>query len=300
MNRKRKDFCFGVMKSLPLFLQNAIYNEGAYNQAVEPDSATTQSVTGLSTATGMSSEFMASYNVIENLDLMTNVSKGEENTFLFLANDMTHEPALLSEPEYVPSTVVDNTEFDAENADRFTLDGKTLKFETAEQMMHYQSNMAAYLRLADWFDYLRDNGVYDNTKIILVSDHAYSLGQSDEYIVEGVDMSGYFPLLMVKDFNAEGFTVSEEFMTNADVPTLATNGTIENPVNPFTGKAINSDEKTAHAQMVSLSHHHTVEWNNGGMYFPDPWCSVDGDFRDLSKLEFVHERIHLKQHKLPE
>jgi hypothetical protein len=32
-------------------------------------------------------------------------------------------------------------------------------------------------------------------------------------------------------------------MTNADVPILALSGQIENPVNPFTGKALNGDTK---------------------------------------------------------
>ena len=45
----------------------------------------------------------------------------------------------------------------------------------------------------------------------------------------------YFPLLLVKDFGSTEFTISDEFMTNADVPTLATQGLIENPTNPFTG-----------------------------------------------------------------
>lgn len=40
--------------------------------------------------------------------------------------------------------------------------------------------MAAMLRLGEWFDYLREEGVYDNTRIILVSDHGYRLEQIEE------------------------------------------------------------------------------------------------------------------------
>ena len=50
-------------------------------------------------------------------------------------------------------------------------------------------------------------------------------------------------MLLVKDFGATGFTTSDTFMTNADVPTLAMAGLIENPVNPFTGNPINSSFK---------------------------------------------------------
>ena len=59
------------------------------------------------------------------------------------------------------------------------------------------------------------------------------------------------PVLMVKDFNAHGFlSVDQSFMTNADTPTLAVEGILDHPVNPYTGKAINSDEKYAHDQVI--------------------------------------------------
>lgn len=80
---------------------------------------------------------------------------------------------MLQEPDYTPSQNVDNTDYEAEHADRFTVDGQTLRMETELQVTHYQSNMAALLQLGEWFDYLRDNGVYDNTRIILVADHAF-------------------------------------------------------------------------------------------------------------------------------
>ena len=60
------------------------------------------------------------------------------------------------------------------------------------------------------------------------------------------DTEFYYPLLMIKDFNAKEFSTSEEFMTNADVPTYAVKDVIPNPINPFTGKLIGNDEKYAH------------------------------------------------------
>ena len=66
-------------------------------------------------------------------------------------------------------------------------------------------------------------------------------GFGDEW---GKDMEVSLPLLMVKDFNRKGFSTSDTFMTNADVPALAMEDLILDPKNHFTGKAINSDEKT--------------------------------------------------------
>ena len=51
------------------------------------------------------------------------------------------------------------------------------------------------------------------------------------------------PLFLVKDFNSKEFTISNEFMTNADTPTLAVDNLIRNPINPFTGRVVNNDEK---------------------------------------------------------
>ena len=46
---------------------------------------------------------------------------------------------------------------------------------TREQLAHYHANAAALLRLGEWFDWMREQGVYDNTRIIIVSDHGRDL-----------------------------------------------------------------------------------------------------------------------------
>ena len=97
---------------------------------------------------------------------------------------------------------------------------------------------------------------------------------------------------MVKDFNSEGFTISDKFMTNADVPTLAMEGLIESPVNPYTGKEINSDAKTeSDVQYVLISDDWDVEENNGYQFLPAEWASVsvDGDVLDKDNWNFYYE-----------
>ena len=63
-------------------------------------------------------------------------------------------------------------------------------------------------------------------------------------------MQAVVPMLLFKDFNAKEYSVSDEFMTNADTPVLAVEGLINDPVNPFTGKRIDSSEKSTHDQLV--------------------------------------------------
>ena len=201
---------------------------------------------------------MDAYNVLTNLSTMSKFTDEPVNTYVSLVNDTTHEPLLLQTPDYTPAQTVDNREYDAAHADRFTVDGQTLTTDNVRQMSHYHINMSAMLRLGEWFDYLRENNVYDNTRIILVSDHGRNIFQNDKLVhgdgTDGLkDVEFYYPLLMVKDFDQEGFTVSHEFMTNADVPTLAMKDIIQDPQNPFTGKPITSEEKKAHEQYVLVS-----------------------------------------------
>lgn len=306
-NNLRNFFCFGVMKSMPLLLQNTIYNNGRYNRVASELSEEVYSIQvaeGVSKSTGISAAFMESYNTLVNLPNITKITKDETNTFLFMCNDVTHDPMLLQEPNYEPAQNVDNTEYDAANTDRFILNGKELKMTNTAQMIFYQTNMAAFIQLGNWFDYMRENGVYDNTKIILVSDHGQGLGQFDEFVMDDgsepqMDVTFYNPLLMVKDFGSDEFTTSSEFMTNADVPTLAMKDVIENPTNPFTGKAINNAEKYAHDQFIILSDTWSVVENNGNTFLPAKWASVKENIRDKNNWTFYDQQTVLDEYKAP-
>ncbi len=219
---------------------------------------------------------------------ITDVVDGDVNTFLMMANGTTHDPVLLQEPDYVPALEVDNTEFERNHQERFTVNGRTLKMDIYIQMTSYQTNMAALLQLGKWFDYMRANDVYDNTRIILVADHGRgTLFEGDEYRLGESDMLSYYPLLMVKDFESTDFIMSEEFMTNGDVPTLAVIDIIEDPVNPFTGKIIDNSEKTEHDQYIIFSKELDVEKNNGTTYLPAKWYSVHDDMRDADNWKLV-------------
>jgi hypothetical protein len=184
----------------------------------------------------------------------------------------------------VPAMSVDNTEYDATHEDRFTVDGRTIAMPTDYELSHYQSNMAALKELGKWFDYMRREGVYDNTRIIIVSDHGFMIDHFDD-LVFGHNYEGQFPFncenvlafnafFMVKDFNSTGFTVDYSFMTNADTPTLAFEGLIENPVNPATGNPVNSDAKNEETLHVM----YTLDWrpgsNNGNTFSEGIWFGV--------------------------
>ncbi len=300
-NRHRNFFCFSMMKSLPLFVQPTIYNAGAYNQArvvAEQVTYTTQTVYDKNTAEGFSQLFMDPYNVLANLPQITNVTKEKTNTYLFMANDTTHDPMLLQLPDYVPSAKVDNTEYERTEPHRITVGGRTLVIENTQQMIHYHANVAAMLQIGEWLDYLREQGVYDNTKIIIAADHSRNLQHFPAELPADTDV--YVPLLLMKDFNSTELTTDDTFMTNADVPTLAFKDVVENPVNPYTQKPINSSEKTAHPQFIIQS----GQWDTSGTAqnttFPAAlWSQVTDDVWNYDNWMRYKEPLVLKEHAFP-
>lgn len=302
-NNSRNFFCYGVLKVMPLCMQEILYDYGSYNQssylqgetALEP-TYFEQVINDVHTAIGVNKEFMDAYNVLTYLPYITDIVDDDTNTCLIMTNDTPHNPMLLSEPDYIPKDVVDNTDYDEIHQERFKYDDRILCMENESQITHYQVNMATMLQLGTWFDYMRENGVYDNTRIIMAADHGVALNHLDSFMLEdGRDIEAFYPLLMVKDFDSKGFVTSDEFMTSGDVPALAVQNIIADPINPFTGKLIDSSEKTAHDQYIIGSSKFSVSVNNGNQFLPSQWYSVHDDMRNPENWKIV-----LKEGILPE
>ena len=295
----RNFFGYSLMKVCPVAAQSILYDNGNYNrssvQTEEEENFVEQTITSPHTATGMDATFLKGYHALTHLPTITQTTKSGDNTFLFMTNDTTHSPVLLQEPDYSVAGTIDNTEYDKTHADRFTVDGKSITMEEDVQFAHYDPNVASLMQLGKWFDYMRENGVYDNTRIILVADHGRGLYLNwDRVIDNGPDTDFFFPLLMVKDFNAEGFSFSDEFMTTADVPTLATSGLIDNPTNPFTGNAINANAKYDRPFYAFMSYDWDTSKNNGNQFFPGTWYRVDNqNARDKRNWVMVGENTVL-------
>ena len=297
-SRFRNFFCYSIFRITPVAVQETLYDSGNYHQPFN-DYGDQIAVSG-SIAHGVGVQFDNSYSTLQNLPQMTRVSSSGKNSFIMLNNETPHEATILKEPEYEEAVLVDNTDYDNAHCDRFTVNGKTLRVESTREYGAYHANMAAMLQLGKWFDYLKENDVYDNTRIILVSDHGCGLQQLEclllddtaynRYVEERYgDAEFYFPLLMVKDFDSEAYTESTSFMTNGDVPTLALDGLIDDPVNPFTGKPINSDEKFLHDQYIIASDLSDVNINNGNQFHSARWYSVHDNIWDLSNWRLAAE-----------
>ena len=239
-SQERDLFCYAVMKASPVVLQKFLYDNGTYFEALKNNT--------------QSPAFMESYTVLTNLAGLTDIREESEGGFVMIDNEAPHEPCLLQMPDYVPADSVNNGAY--EDMGRFTVDGRQMRMDNSYQLEHYHVNMASYLRIGEWLDYLKEMGVYDNTRIIIVADHGRTLGQFDDLKVSAeLDLEGYHPILLVKDFGDGAFSVSDEFMTNADVPSIALQGILENPVNPFTGKVLDDSQKREGQLLITTADH---------------------------------------------
>ncbi len=267
-NRERNFFCYSIVKMLPTCIQPAIYDEGVYHQ--------------LNT---VFSTFEKSYDVLKNMSDITVVNNDNDKCFVMMDNETTHSFVNFNDDDYLEY----NSKKELKPARTIKLEGtdRELKLETVMQQAHYETNVAAFKRLAEWFKSLKESGAYDNTRIVLCSDHGRGTQQLDELMIDSTaydedvevrygDVEFYYPLLMVKDFNSsKEFKISDEFMTNADVPTIATQGLIDSPKNPFTGKTLDSSAKEDPKNLTVIA---SAEWdvfkNNGTTYLPSRWYSV--------------------------
>lgn len=255
---KRNLIFFSFFRMFPAALRGGLYDDGDWWNS-ETRSSNINMVIDL-------------YSVLDYLPELTAIdddSKSETNTFACIVNELTHENTFLQYPEYIP-------------ADRITDKGKN-NFPDEVQHQIYHVNAAALKLVGEWFDYLQKKHVYDNTRIIIVSDHgsaenfpALSNLPSPINLVAGSANA----LLMVKDFNADfPLKTDMKFMTTADVPFLAANDLIKNPVNPFTKKSI--DIKTKESGSVFYSTHRTVpERHNKNTFILDneEWLIKDNIF----------------------
>lgn len=167
------------------------------------------------------------------------------------------------------------------------------------QISHYHVNMAAFLKLAEYFEMLKKEGVYDNTRIIIVSDHGRDIGDNimpyvdytnDDGEDASIDTCWFDCALMVKDFGSTGFNENSIFTTNADTVALAIENLIDSGKNPFTGNdIITMAEYNKELEIVypKGESDYSVEINNGNVFIPAYWLSVDSNIYEANKWHYL-------------
>jgi len=218
--------------------------------------------------------FIHSYAILDFLPELTSFDSTEK-TALLITNEMTHESVWLHGQNYNPSEIPSTL-----GNGKFASNGK------------YHSNTAFYIKLGKWFDLLRKNGVYDNTRIIIAADHggrADNLLSNEPFPISGEIHEQYNPVFLYKDFNSHGaLSVNDDFMTNADVPFYTLNGLVENLVNPFTGNPITTQPKEKGIYITTYPA--PMAGNHGKYVFSinkDQWMYLHDSVYDVSNWKKV-------------
>ncbi|MCR5218653.1 YidC/Oxa1 family membrane protein insertase [Treponema sp.] len=237
---KRNILWYGFFRVSPLVLRPAFYNDGEYWSTNKSNADY--------------NDYLDGYSVLEYLPRFTDFDSKTKNTYVNLVNNATHDNLFLQAPDYKPATTITN-------------------FGTSEYAHNgdYHSFAGSIKRIGEWLEYLKANDCYDNTRIVIVADHGATskeVGYEWDSKFEKIGPGHYHPLLMYKDFNSKGkLIVNEDFMTNADGPSLLLKGLIDEPKNPFTGKIVDSSAKEDGA-LVCLSDIF-MPYHNSGEYVHD-------------------------------
>jgi len=193
--------------------------------------------------------FIHSYAILDFLPALTSFDSAEQSALL-ITNEATHDFAYLHGENFKPSEIPSSIGNSVYANDR-----------------RYHSNTALYLKLGEWFDLLKENGVYDNTRIIIAADHGgsvYNLLSDEPLSIKNESREYFNPVFMFKDFNSHGtLSINNDFMTNADVPFFTLNGIVDNLVNPFTGNPITTQPKE---NGILLTTHHSPMAGSHGKY----------------------------------
>lgn len=226
---------FAFMQTLPLIIREIFYQKANYLKM--PMKVSNQ----------IYERFIGLYSSLYYIDELTDfVQTGD--TYTFFCTDAAHDCVQLDK-DYKPSLFVKDDIMPLYK----WLFGKN-KIETLFNYNFYQCNVLVWQNLARFFTYLKQEGAYDNTRIIVVADHGQELNTpcfNDKNDMK--KMAYYNPLLLVKDFDKRGeIEVNNDFMTNADTPFFALANLGISDINPFTKVSMKSKINKANVKVYPL------------------------------------------------
>lgn len=245
---RKKLLFFGLFRTAPVFLRESIYDNGEWhvNDEIEKISTKKEEETKdekkfiyfHQKSKHRKDTTLKYYAALEFLPDLSKVTNDSQNRFFYMTNDLTHEPHVV------------NRDFEYEITGKIGYPRDLYKKfnKNLNSLKHLYTDAAAIRLVNEWFKWMKKNDVYDNTRIIIVSDHGRAM--YDPFFknqkIPGARKKGhptdFDNLLLVKDFNSKGpLKFESEFMSSADVPALALDGIIEG-INPYTGNKIEVPE----------------------------------------------------------
>lgn len=244
---KRNFIWFSLFKIVPPVARRFVYHENYwtsfnyYNDGV--------------------ARFIDNYSELEYLPEMFD-AESDKDSFILIDNETVHESIVL------PADTFNPADLNKENC-----------FIDPTKNDHYTTMVAVFKKYDGMIKRLKDLGVYDNTRIIIVSDHGAGFITPDlENNIPGLLKQTVVASLLVKDFNSHGVLKTDStFMTNADTPYLATSGILkpEEQINPFTNKPLKKENKNDYVKIDLARSQSTRNRYKSGWDIPEnAWFTV--------------------------
>ena len=248
---------YALLQTSPLVTHAILYDNGTWLNELNPE---------LHTTGGLDDLFVRQYATVDALPFITEITDDPKGRYNSFDSELPHEEVVLHLPDYIPVEQPEKSDYVA----------------PVENVKQYHVNAASMRLIARWLAYLKAQGVYDNTRIVIVSDHGASSRRTapDNLALPlGKHLDQYRALLLYKDFNATGpLKEDSSFMTNADTPSLLTENLIEDAANPFTGKKLTREGKKDGVTITTAN-----KWKpeDNGKYTltiaPEQWLEVHDD-----------------------
>ena len=199
-----------LFNSVPWSMKNLVYKDGRWIENLMPKSDT------------LVVRALREYAFIDGLADLSNTN-ATKATYKFFDNEITHHPWLMDAKTCTVSAKPKIYKTRQDNADE----------------LHLANEMCALKALSRWINWMKSEGIFDNTMIILVSDHD---GMDSDMIgkVFGSPYKGMVgkpnPLLLVKHLGRSGNKDVE--INNMPLSLTDVSKLIDNDLNiqPFTGR----------------------------------------------------------------
>lgn len=185
-------YTYGLFKVAPLSKQRKIYKNGKWRHAVH------RAYTNQSHA-------LRGLSQLDSLTSLSQVTESQKNQFKFIINELTHVPWSMDEQCLPINTVTEN-----------------ILSKEGTYPAHIQAEYCAIKSVSRWINWLKQNNVYDNTMIFVVSDHGNEDSEQIYTTWNGNPPKvGFHALMLLKGFNQRGkLTIDQSPMANFDVQEL--------------------------------------------------------------------------------
>jgi len=241
---RRQLYIFGLFRISSEWLRGAVYSRGTWSLRFQNFPAKAQNdpdfVYSKYSNIQERGKSIQYYAALDMFPEMSGISEDSKNRFYFVTNNFTHEPGATDS----------NFKINTSGCSQFPKTIVEKYGNDINAVQHLYTDATALKLFVKWLKWMKENDVYDNTRIILVSDHGRYVydpsfkSQDIPLKKEPLALPGSFDnILLVKDFNAQGeLKKNSRFMTQASVPNIAMNGIVEG-TNPYSGIPVKDPEE---------------------------------------------------------